>query len=113
MHEMSLTLSMIQIVEQEAAKQAFSRVKVMRLEIGELSHVEPECMAFCFEAVAKGTAAEGSELEIIRTPGEAWCLTCDMTIALAARYDPCPQCGGHKLQISGGEELRIKDMEVE
>ncbi|OFX14200.1 MAG: hydrogenase maturation nickel metallochaperone HypA [Alphaproteobacteria bacterium RIFOXYD12_FULL_60_8] len=113
MHEISLGRSVIRIVEEEAVKQAFSKVVVLRLEVGALSPVEPEALAFCFEAVAKGSPAEGARLDIIRTPGLAWCKTCATTVPLKARYDPCPHCGGHQLRIEAGAELRIKDMEVE
>ena len=113
MHELSLSLSMMEIVEEEAIKQAFDKVKVLRLEIGMLSHVEPEAMAFSFESASKGTSAEGAKLEIIRVPGEAWCLMCEENVPLSDKYDPCPKCQGHNLKISNGDAMRIKELEVE
>ncbi|MDJ0950876.1 MAG: hydrogenase maturation nickel metallochaperone HypA [Alphaproteobacteria bacterium] len=112
MHEMALSESMILIIEQEAVRQRFDRVKTVCLEIGVLSHAEPEAMGFCFEAVSRGTVAEGARLEIQRPPGEAWCMDCAGTIEIARRFDPCPRCGGHQLQVTGGEELRVKELEV-
>ncbi|HBO94385.1 MAG TPA: hydrogenase maturation nickel metallochaperone HypA, partial [Gammaproteobacteria bacterium] len=41
MHEMSLCESVLQIVEEEAARQRFSKVKWLQLEIGTLAGVEP------------------------------------------------------------------------
>ena len=32
---------------------------------------------------------------------------------VAQRYNACPRCGGYQLQVTGGEEMRIKDLEVE
>lgn len=113
MHEMSLCESVIRILESEAERQGFSRVKVVRLEIGRLSQVEPEAMRFCFEAVKRDTIAAEAALEILGPPGQAWCMDCSKAIEIARRYDPCPHCGGHRLQVTGGEEMRIKELEVD
>ncbi|MBC7908848.1 MAG: hydrogenase maturation nickel metallochaperone HypA, partial [Rhodospirillaceae bacterium] len=29
------------------------------------------------------------------------------------RFDPCPKCGGFGLAVTAGEEMRIKELEVE
>ncbi|CCQ72955.1 hydrogenase maturation nickel metallochaperone HypA [Magnetospira sp. QH-2] len=113
MHEMSLTESMVRIIEDQARAQNFFKVKTVWLELGQLSHAEPEAMLFCFDAVTKGTIAEGAVLELIRTPGTAWCLDCGESVEIARRYDPCPKCDGHKLQVTDGEDMRIRELEVE
>jgi hydrogenase nickel incorporation protein HypA/HybF len=101
------------IIEDEAGRQGFTRVKRVRLEIGALSGAEPEAMRFGFDAVTRGTLAEGAELEIIPLPATAWCLPCAGQVEINARFDACPNCGSYQLQVTGGEELRIKDLEVE
>lgn len=113
MHEMSLAEGVLQIIEDQAQQQDFSRVKTVWLEIGQLSHVSPEAISFCFDAVTKGTVAEGAALEILRPPGQAWCHDCMAKVEVAALADPCPRCGGHKLQVTDGEEMRVKELEVE
>ena len=112
MHEMSLCESILQILEAESQKQNFSKVNLVRLEIGTLSHVEPEAMKFCFDAVTRGTLADSARLDIIEPPGQAWCMDCEKTVTIAKRYDACPDCEGHKLTVTAGEEMRIKDLEV-
>ena len=113
MHEMSLCEGILQILEDNAASQRYQRVKVVWLEIGALSGVEPEAMRFGFDVVMKGTLADGARLEIIDVPGAAWCMQCAATVAVQQRFDSCPRCGGYQLQISGGEAMRIKELEVE
>jgi hydrogenase nickel incorporation protein HypA/HybF len=113
MHEMSLTESVVDILCEEATRQGFVRVKKVWLEIGVLSGVEPEAMSFCFDVVTRGTLAEGAALEIIRTPGQGWCLDCETSVALTERFGACPQCGGHKVQMTTGDEMRVKELEVE
>jgi hydrogenase nickel incorporation protein HypA/HybF len=112
MHEMSLAEGVIQILEDHAKAQGFDRVKTVWLEIGQLSHVEPESLRFCFDAVAKGSVANDAQLEIVHVPGEAWCMDCAQSVHMPALYDPCPKCGGFQVQVTGGNEMRVKELEV-
>ncbi|MGJ4882207.1 MULTISPECIES: hydrogenase maturation nickel metallochaperone HypA [unclassified Bradyrhizobium] len=113
MHEMALCEGIVEIVEQEARKGAFSTVKTVWLEIGALSHVAPEALRFCFEAVTAKTLLQGAALEIIEQPGTAWCLGCSRGVEISQRYQSCPACGSHQLQVTGGEDMRVKELEVE
>lgn len=113
MHEMSLCEGVLQVLEESSLAQKFSKVKTVWLEIGALSGVEPEAMSFSFDVVVKGTLADGAKLEMIEVPADAWCMMCEKPVAIKQRYDACPDCGGHQLQVSGGEEMRIKELEVE
>ncbi|BAM91822.1 hydrogenase expression/formation protein HypA [Bradyrhizobium oligotrophicum S58] len=113
MHEMALCEGIVEIVEQEARKGAFAKVKTVWLEIGALSHVAPVALRFCFEAVTAKTLLQGATLEIIEQPGAAWCLGCSRSVEISQRYQPCPACGSHQLQVTGGEDMRVKELEVE
>jgi len=113
MHEMALCEGVVGLIEDEAARQAFRRVRTIVLEIGVLGHVAPEAMEFCFEAVSRGTLAEGATLVIERTPGAGWCLDCEKTVPLAERFGACPECGRHHVQMTAGDELRVRELEVE
>ena len=113
MHEMSLCESVMQILEETASKQGFSKVKTVWLEIGELSGVEVEAMRFSFEVIRRGTLADQAVLEIINVPGCAWCMPCGKNVSIAQRFDTCPDCGSYQLQVNGGDEMRIKELEVE
>ena len=50
MHEMSLAMGILQIVEEAAREQRFGRVRSVWLEIGDLAAVEADAMRFCFDA---------------------------------------------------------------
>lgn len=113
MHEMALAESVVQVVEDHARAGGFRRVRQVRLEIGAFSGVEIEAMRFCFDVVTRGSVAEAARLEIIALPGQGWCLPCGKTIVMAQRFDPCPDCGSHQVQVTGGDDMRIKDLEVE
>lgn len=111
MHEMSLMQSVLEIVEE--ASRGFTKVKKVFLEIGALSGVDPQAMDFCFDVVMRDTLAEGATLEIIRKAGEGWCMQCSKRVDVSERYDPCPWCGSYQIQVTGGEEMRVKEIEVE
>ena len=112
MHEMSLAEGMRGIVEDSARQHGFSRVTVLRVEIGRFAGVEKPALEFAFDVVMRGSPAEGARLELIDLPGRALCYDCAVTVDLDNRLDPCPRCGGGKLIPQGGDEMRIKDMEV-
>ncbi|MES9853957.1 MAG: hydrogenase maturation nickel metallochaperone HypA [Candidatus Thiodiazotropha sp. L084R] len=113
MHEMSLCEGVLQILEENAVSQGFSKVKRVYLEIGALSGVEIEAMRFGFDAVMKGSLADGATLEIIDIPGVAWCMPCAKSVEVSARFDACPECGSFQLQVTGGDEMRVKELEVD
>lgn len=113
MHEMSLAEGVIKICEDHAASQGFERVKTIFLEIGKLSHVEVESLRFCLEAVKRDSVAETATIQIDEIPGEGWCLNCSARVAVAALYEECPHCGSFQVQVTGGNEMRVKELEVE
>ena len=113
MHEMSLCEGVLQILMANARSQGYRQVKGVWLEIGGLSGVEVEAMRFSFDVVTRGTLADQARLEIIEVPGEAWCMQCSKTVAVARRFDAWPDCGSYQLQVTGGEQMRVKELEVE
>ncbi|MBC8209778.1 MAG: hydrogenase maturation nickel metallochaperone HypA [Gammaproteobacteria bacterium] len=113
MHEMSLCEGILQVIEAESARQGFNKVKTVWLEIGDLSGVEIESMRFCYDAVTRNSLAQGSSLNIINLPGQAWCMQCSKAVNVKQRFDECPDCGSYQLQVTSGDEMRIKELEVE
>ena len=111
-HEMSLCESVLEILQQSAQREAFSSVKRVWLEIGALSCAEPEAMRFSFDVVMKGTLAEGATLEIIEVPAMARCDHCSQDVEVSGYGDPCPLCGSDRLAMIGGDQLRVKELEV-
>jgi hydrogenase nickel incorporation protein HypA/HybF len=113
MHEMSLAEGVLQLVEDTARRERAHKVKLVVLEIGRLSSVEPEALKFCFEAVTHGSIAHGAALEIVAVPGAGWCMPCAATVNMDELYGACPQCGSHQVQPTSGTEMRVKEIEIE
>lgn len=113
MHEMAMSESLVEIVEEEGRKHGFTKVRTIRIELGALGHVEPEALRFCFDAVTRGTIAEGAHLDIVTVAGAGLCLDCGQTVPLTERFGACPACGTYHVQMTAGDDLRIKELEVD
>ena len=112
MHEMSLAEGIRSVIDDQARAHGFARVTVVRLEIGRFAGVEKPALEFAFDVVMRGSPAEGARLDIIDLPGRALCFDCETTVDIPDRLSPCPLCGGGRLMPDGGDEMRIKDLEV-
>ena len=112
MHEMSLAANVLQLVDAAAAREGFARVRRVTLEAGALAGVEVHALRFALAAVAPGTRLDGAEIVIDEPPGQAWCAACAATVAITARTDACPRCGGFGLRPTGGTALRVVDLLV-
>lgn len=113
MHEMSLAEGVLQVLEDSAKANGFTRVNTVWLEIGALAGVEVEAMRFCFDVVVKGTLADGCRLEIVETEGQGCCMACGKTVTIRQRYDACSSCGAYQVQPTGGTELKVRELEVD
>lgn len=112
MHETSLAMSLAEILAEEVEKAGATRATKVILEIGTLSHVDPHAMRFAFDVAMHGGPGEGAQLEILVPPGEAYCMDCLSVVEIARRGDGCPSCGGSKLLVRSGDEMKLKALEV-
>lgn len=110
MHELAIAHGIVATCEQSAGGR---KVVEVVLRIGTLSGVVPEAVEFCFDACAKGTLLEGTRLVIERVEAKARCSRCRAEFPVQAYFDPCPLCGALGNEILAGEELRVREIEVE
>jgi hydrogenase nickel incorporation protein HypA/HybF len=109
MHELAITQEIVELV---SARAGGAKVKRVVVEIGRLSAVLPDAVRFCFDLCAEGTVVEGARLDILEPPGRARCRACGTEFELDQIFGRCP-CGESDLEWLSGEELKIKEMEVE
>ena len=112
MHEMSLCEGIRSVIEDQARVHGLEKINCVRVEIGRFAGVEKPALAFAFDVVMRGSVAEGATLEMIDLPGKAMCFDCAKEVEIEDRLQPCPTCGGGKLMPTGGDEMRIKDLEA-
>ncbi|MCL2830234.1 MAG: hydrogenase maturation nickel metallochaperone HypA [Betaproteobacteria bacterium] len=112
MHELSLVANILDIVEAAERRERFPAVRCLKLAVGKLSGIEIPALTFALEVMMPGTVLAGARIEIDEPPGEILCLECGRAAHIAARGDPCPHCGGFRLRITGGAELRVVELIV-
>jgi hydrogenase nickel incorporation protein HypA/HybF len=110
MHELSLTRSMVDLCLEHAAGR---RVLCVSLRVGDLAGVVPEAMAFCFEACCAGTLLEGARLVIEPVPAWGSCADCGGQFRVSRLPAACPACASWAVSCEGGDELQVKELEVE
>jgi hydrogenase nickel incorporation protein HypA/HybF len=108
MHELGITRNIVAIVSEHARG---ARVKRVALEIGKLSAIMPDAIAFCFDVCTKNTLLEGAELTIALVPGRGRCDECGEELELLQLFGLCA-CGSRQIRCIAGEEMKIKEMEV-
>lgn len=112
MHELSICQSLIDNIEDAAREHRFSRVSRVTLDIGAFAGVEIEALKFSFDVAGRGTLCEGAVLIINALPGKGYCFKCSSEVEIEDRLAPCPKCGSAQVQATGGDQLKIKDLEV-
>ena len=114
MHEMSIAVSIMEIVEKEMEQHRSSCLKRIRLKIGDMTAVEPESLRFCFSAITEGTKMEGTVLDIEESPLTGRCSACREEFKLDRYFlTACPRCGEKAKELVSGRELDIVSMEVD
>ncbi|MEH2290258.1 hydrogenase maturation nickel metallochaperone HypA [Nostoc sp.] len=109
MHELGITQNIVAIVNEHAKGAKVQRVS---LEIGKLSAIMPDAIRFCFDICTQGTVLAGATLEILEIPGLGRCRQCGAEIVLDKPFGIC-SCKSAQLDLINGEELKIKEIEIE
>lgn len=113
MHELSIASNLMDIVKQTVDGQNVSRVTSLHITIGELSTVVPDCLAFAFGIISKGSVAEGARLDFEKTPLIGKCGDCGREFHVANYVFLCPECESRKIEILSGKEFMLKSIECE
>ena len=113
MHELGIANSVLQAAREEAQRRPGTRLRKLRLRVGELSGVNPEALRFCFEILARESNLEPPELEIESCPRRQRCRACDLTFTVADYDLNCPSCGAGKTEFVSGDELELASLEME
>ena len=113
MHEMSIAQSILDIVVAAAEKENAQRITRINMVAGELRGIVPMQLTFCFGVLAENTIASGAHLSLEILPVEGKCRECDEAFRVVDFLYICPRCGSSSIELTGGTELRVKDIEVE
>jgi hydrogenase nickel incorporation protein HypA/HybF len=112
MHELSIALSMIEQIEEAAARHP-GTVTAAQVKIGVLSGVECEALRFAWEIAREGTAFSKTQLEIESVPLLVRCPSCGRTRSPQIQDILCPDCVATEQDILSGRELELASLEID
>ena len=110
MHELAIADAIVTIASAHAGERRVTKVFV---RVGHLRQVVPSALEFAFELVARGTVAEGAELEVEHVPATARCTACAAATELTDFLAACARCGSMDLEVLGGDELVVDALELD
>jgi hydrogenase nickel incorporation protein HypA/HybF len=112
MHELSIALSLIESVEEEAERHS-GRVQAVHLKVGRLSGVVPEALLSAFELAREGTTLDGVRLVIEEIPIVVYCPKCQARQPIASeQWFCCPACDTPAAEVVQGKELEVTGLEM-
>jgi len=112
-HEVSIALSLLDIVEKKCREEGYRTVESVSVRVGKASGVLPEAFSFAWEVVKKDTIAQGASFIIDLVPLGGTCGACGKRFETEEAYIvECPFCASPSFQITQGNGLEIVEMEV-
>jgi hydrogenase nickel incorporation protein HypA/HybF len=113
MHEQSIVESILTLALENAEKANARKIVSINLVVGSYTGVVEDAVNFYFGFLSKNTIAAGAKINCTHVPGQLRCRDCDILFPLQKRDYHCPKCEGRRVEIVGGRELYIENMEVE
>lgn len=113
MHELGVTENIVNIALSKAEEAQASKILKITIVIGELSGFVPDCIDFYFNSLSKDTIAMEAKLDFDIIPARFRCRDCSTISSPEGMLWICPSCQSHSMEVTGGQEFYIKDLEVE
>lgn len=107
MHEVSLMVNLLAIVERAARDEGGGPVRVIHMKIGEMAGVSIEALQFAFESLSGGTVAGGGTLECERVPLSVRCTRCGAISSPKEFVFTCGVCGASEIELLTGREMEV------
>ncbi len=113
MHEMSIVQGLIAIIKEEMAKNRATRLRAIKVQIGEMSGILPDALKTCFEIVKAGNDMNGAVLNMDISPLMGYCRKCNKEFKIIEYNFSCLECNSSEIDIISGREMSIVEIEVE
>ncbi len=108
MHEMSIASTLLETLLDAAASHGGGRPVRAELRLGTHGCIHPDALRFGFEALSRGTRAEGCSLDLEMVPASGICRGCGWSGPVAdPGAPPCPSCGDGPVELHGGREITL------
>ena len=110
MHEAAITEALLDKLASLAGQNGWAGILRVKVQLGLLSGVVPEALEFAFEALSRGTSAEGATLMMETEPARFSCHVCgDLDLD---RLDfSCPNCHGPLKLLQAGRGILLCEVQ--
>jgi hydrogenase nickel incorporation protein HypA/HybF len=113
MHELSIAMSIVDGVLEEAARHGGARVETVYLRLGPLSGVDKEALRFSFQVASQETPLAQSQLLIEDVDVLIDCPACGAERRVKQLpVLTCAECGTLGTRVVQGEEMEITRLEL-
>ncbi len=112
MHELSIALSILDLVAEESARRE-GRIIAVHLKLGPLSGVVRDALLSAYDLAREGSATPEANLVVEDVPIVVNCPDCAAEQVLPSLQElRCPVCGAPTFEILGGRELEVVALEI-
>jgi len=113
MHELSIAMSIVDLVQDETRSLGDVHIGVVHLKLGQLSGIVKDALLTSYEVACFQTPLEGSELKIEEVPVRVNCPRCRAVRPVASlQWMCCSECGTPSADIAQGRELMVTALEI-
>lgn len=107
MHELSIVIDLLDIVEDNAKKHNALVVHEIELAVGDLAGVEFDALEFAIDNAPRSELLKNAKFIIQRVAPVARCTDCSHEFKTTNYADTCPACNSFRTELTKGNELKI------
>lgn len=113
MHEITLLVQLVSMVEKEArAYDIASQIDSIVVQVGQLTDIVPKYLTDYYPNVTEGTLLENSKLEVEMILGNGLCPKCNKVFRVVKNNGKCPICGETNWELLSGREFVLKEIRI-
>jgi hydrogenase nickel incorporation protein HypA/HybF len=114
MHELSVAMSLLDVVAEEAERRHYTGVAAIHIRLGPLSGVVKESLLSAYDLARETTSFTDCRLVVEETPIVIYCPQCHADQqAESIQMLCCQKCGTAAERVVSGNELELSGLEVE
>jgi len=114
MHELGIVFNITKQIDEIAKENKVNKVISLTVEVGEVSTVVPEYFKDCFEWAKKKTEyLKDCKLNLVVLSALSYCEDCKQTYNTVQFGKTCPHCKSEHTYLVTGNEVKMKQIEVE
>ena len=114
MHELGIVFNITKQIDEIAKENKVNKVTSLTVEVGEVSTVVPEYFKDCFEWAKKKTEyLKDCKLNLVVLSALSYCEDCKQTYNTVQYGKTCPHCKSEHTYLVTGNEVKMKQIELE